>query len=32
MAIISTIQGAVPGIKAENIRLTDGMQHTAPQR
>ena len=26
MAIISTIQGAVPGIKAENIRLTDGMR------
>ena len=31
MAIISTIQGAVPGIKPENIRLTDGMRsHRAP--
>ncbi len=26
MAIISTIQGAVPGIKPENIHLTDGMR------
>ncbi|MGN6367270.1 MAG: flagellar M-ring protein FliF C-terminal domain-containing protein [Phycisphaerae bacterium] len=26
MAIIATVQGAVPGIKPENIRLTDGMR------